>query len=218
MSVERDAELIGRIPLALFKRGGGGVFFGGGDPVHQYLSRSSCVGLTLLLSSARLHARPLRRIVRFFIPIVCQKQQRHCAREIVPSQAANGSTPDGLGQTNGGGLSGGFSVTSRASPGAVDIGPTPTWATAAKHAVAGKPRQAGISSRWASRRDGFDFQSRRGAEKRSGFGGCPVPLSEPRSGGFRDRPEGAGIAGESRSDRHLRVAFFGLPFLAQQER
>ena len=31
-------ELVGGIPQALFERGGGGVFFGGGDPLHR-LSR-----------------------------------------------------------------------------------------------------------------------------------------------------------------------------------
>ena len=35
------------------------------------------------------------------------------------------------------------------------------------------------------------------AEKRSALGRCPVPLSEPRRGEFRDRPEGASIAGQS---------------------
>ena len=32
------AELIGGVPEALFERGGGGVFFGWGDPVHGMVS------------------------------------------------------------------------------------------------------------------------------------------------------------------------------------
>ena len=31
------AELVGGVPQALFERGGGGVFFGRGDPVHALI-------------------------------------------------------------------------------------------------------------------------------------------------------------------------------------
>ena len=56
------------------------------------------------------------------------------------------------------------------------------------------------------------------AEKHSDNGSCPGPMSEARRAEFRSRPIGASIAGQSRSDRHLRVAFSWFLLLAKQKK
>ncbi len=56
------------------------------------------------------------------------------------------------------------------------------------------------------------------AEKRSDNGSCPGPMFEARRAEFRSRPIGASIAGQSRSDRHLRVAFSWFLLLAKQKK
>jgi polar amino acid transport system substrate-binding protein len=47
-------ELVGSIPQALFERGGGGVFFGGGDPVHAQSTSMSSMAACRAIDSARV--------------------------------------------------------------------------------------------------------------------------------------------------------------------
>ena len=56
------------------------------------------------------------------------------------------------------------------------------------------------------------------AEKRSVNGRGPGPMSEARRAEFRSRLIGASIAGQSRSDRHLRVAFSWFLLLAKRSK